>query len=80
MAGHSSRLRRWSKGVNMATIVSENERVGNPLTVSREPVGPKRSGDKGTMGDRALMDAVLIVGVAWAVLFVLAFSLHRHNV
>lgn len=58
----------------------ESERVGNPIVTTREPVGPKRAGDKGSVGDQALMDAVLIVGAAWAVLGLLAFSLHRHNV
>ncbi len=50
------------------------------LKTSREPVGPKRSGDKGTIGDQAVMDAVVIVVIAWAVLAVLAFSLRRHNI
>jgi hypothetical protein len=50
------------------------------LKTSREPRGPKRAGDKGTMGDQALMDALVIIGVAWAVLLVLAWSLRRHNV
>lgn len=58
----------------------ESERVGDPIKTTREPVGPKRAGDKGSMGDRALMDAVVIVAAAWLVLAVLAFSLHRHNV
>lgn len=61
-------------------MVTEPERVGNPITMTREPVGPKTSGDKGTPGDMAVMDAVMIVGVAWLILFFLAFSLRRHNV
>lgn len=52
----------------------------NPLKTSNEPVGPKRAGDKGTIGDQALMDAIVIVVIAWAVLLVLAFSLRRHNI
>lgn len=59
---------------------TEDARVGRSVTMTREPVGPKRAGDKGTMGDQALMDAVLIVGAAWVLLIFLAFSLHRHNV
>lgn len=58
----------------------ESERVGNPIVTTREPVGPKKAGDKGSMGDRALMDAVIIVAAAWVVLIALAFSLHRHNI
>jgi hypothetical protein len=61
-------------------MMSEDERVGNPLVVSREPKGPKRSGDKGTMGDQALMDALVIVVAAWVVLLLLGFSLRRYNV
>lgn len=58
----------------------EESRVGEPIKTTREPVGPKRAGAKGSMGDQALMDAVLIVGAAWVLLLFLAVSLHRHNV
>lgn len=58
----------------------ESDGVSAPIKTSREPVGPKRAGDKGSMGDRALMDAVLIVAASWIVLLLLGFSLHRHNV
>ena len=51
----------------------------NTLTVSREPVGPKRAGDKGSVGDQALMDAVAIILACWVVLFLLFFSLRRHS-
>jgi hypothetical protein len=61
-------------------MVTETERVGNPIVSTREPVGPKTAGDKGTPGDMAVMDAVMIVGAAWLILFLLAFSLRRHNV
>jgi hypothetical protein len=64
----------------MATMVSESDRVGNPIVSTREPVGPKTSGDKGTLGDMAVMDAVMIVGAAWILLIFLAFSLRRHNI
>jgi hypothetical protein len=63
----------------MASIVTENERVGGELKTSREPVGPKRAGDKGTVGDTALMDAIAIVVAAWLILFFLAFTLRNHN-
>ncbi len=59
---------------------TEPEHVNNVLTTSREPKGPKRSGDPGTVGDQALMDALLIVLLAWALLFMLVFSLRRHNI
>lgn len=59
---------------------SENERVGDPIQTTREPVGPKRAGAKGSVGDQAVMDAVLIVAIAWGILFALAWSLRKHNV
>ena len=61
-------------------MITENQRMGNPIVTTREPVGPKKAGDKGTIGDMAVMDAVIIVGIAWLILFFLAFSLRRHNV
>lgn len=64
----------------MATMVTEDQRMGNPIVSTREPVGPKTAGDKGTPGDMAVMDAVMIVGAAWLILFFLAFSLRRHNI
>jgi hypothetical protein len=61
-------------------MASEDARVGSPIKTAREPVGPKNSGSKGSTGDRALMDAVMIVVAAWLILFFLAFSLRAHNV
>ena len=54
---------------------------GRPdLNVSRDPVGPVVAGGKGTPGDQALMDAVVIVGIAWVILILLALSLRSHNI
>lgn len=61
-------------------MATEDARVGNPIVTTREPVGPKRAGDKGSVGDQALMDAVAIVLTAWVLVFAIAFSLRRHNV
>lgn len=58
----------------------EADRVGESIKTTREPVGPKRAGAKGSIGDQAVMDAVLIVGAAWLVLLFLAVTLHRHNI
>lgn len=58
----------------------EEERQGRSIQMSREPVGPKRAGDKGTPGDQAVMDAVMLVGACWLFLLLLFFSLRRHNV
>lgn len=61
-------------------MATENDRVGRSILTEREPVGPKNAGSKGSPGDVALMDAVAIVVVAWVVLFLLWFTLRRHNV
>lgn len=52
------------------------------LVTSREPVGPKNVTDKNnvTVGDQAVTDALIVIGIAWAVLLVLYFSLRRYNV
>lgn len=51
-----------------------------PLNTSREPKGPKRAGDPGTMGDQALKDAVILIVLAWVVLLFLGFSLRAFNI
>lgn len=61
-------------------MATENARVGGDLKVTNEPKGPKKSGDKGTMGDQALMDALGIIIACWLLLFFLGFSLRRHNI
>lgn len=58
----------------------EDKEVGRRISTTREPVGPKNAASKGSIGDQALMDALLIVMGAWAILFILTFSLRRHNV
>lgn len=58
----------------------EDQFVGKPITTTREPVGPKNAASKGSIGDQALMDALIIVIAAWVVLFLLTFSLRHHNV
>jgi hypothetical protein len=58
-----------------------SEPEGAPeLATSREPKGPKRAGDPGGRGDRALMDAIAMIVVAWVVLFFLGFSLRSFNI
>lgn len=66
-------------GDNMP-MATEDERVGGTLTLSREPKGPSRSGDKGSTGDKALMDSLIIVGAAWVILFFLMYSLRGSNI
>lgn len=50
------------------------------LVTAREPKAPKRAGDPGSEGDRALMDAVALIIGAWVVLFLLGFSLRGFNI
>lgn len=53
--------------------------VGTKDNPAREPRKRPASG-KGSIGDTAFMDSVVIVGIAWALLFFLYFSLRNHNV
>lgn len=61
-------------------VAVEQEFTTRQINTTREPVGPKNAGSKGSPGDVALMDAVAVVLIAWVVLFLLGFSLRRHNV
>lgn len=61
-------------------VMTEDERQGRPIKTTNEPVGPKNAASKGSIGDVALMDSIAIVVGAWVVLFLLTFSLRRHNV
>ena len=55
--------------------------TGRPnLVTSREPVGPKNAGDKGSPGDVALMDCLKIIGIAWIILLLMIYSLRTHNI
>lgn len=53
---------------------------GTPQNPGRDPKAKKRPGEKGSMGDQALMDAIIIVAIAWAVILFFALSLRKHNV
>jgi len=61
-------------------FATEDDRQGKAAVFTREPVGPKNAGSKGSIGDTAVMDAICIVVAAWVVLFFLAYSLRRHNI
>lgn len=61
-------------------MATEKEGFSGPLTTSREPVGPVHAGDKGGMGDRALIDAITLVVGAWIFLFLMGFSLRSFNI
>lgn len=61
-------------------IMTEDTRQGTPIKTTNEPVGPKNAGSKGSPGDVALMDSIAIVVGAWLVIFLLMYSLRRHNI
>ena len=61
-------------------LATEAPRPGPSLVTAREPVGPRVAGAKGSPGDRALMDGVFIVGIAWLILVLLSFSLRAPNI
>lgn len=61
-------------------IMTEDSRQGTPIKTTNEPVGPKNAGSKGSPGDVALMDAIAVVLGAYVILFLLMFSLRRHNI
>lgn len=62
----------------MGSVKTETEGV-KVLNTSREPKlsGP---GQPGSVGDQALKDAVMAIAIGWALLFMLGFSLRKHNV
>lgn len=65
----------------MPSAVSDTtESTMRPLVTAREPVGAKEPGDPGSKGDQALKDALAVIIAGWALLFILAWSLRRHNV
>lgn len=50
------------------------------LVTKREPEGVVQPGDPGSVGDKALIDALIIVAASWLVLFFLVLSLRRFNI
>ncbi len=61
-------------------MATEDERVGRPIKMTNEPVGPKNAGSSGSPGDVALKDAIALIVVCWLIVFFLMFSLRRHNI
>jgi len=62
---------------------TDNEKVvhlaGSPQNPAREP--RKRPGTgKGSIGDTAFIDGVILVVIAWLVVLFLMYSLRAHNV
>ncbi len=61
-------------------MATEDERQGRPISMTREPVGPKNAGSPGSVGDVALKDAIALVLVCWIIVIFFMFSLRRFNV
>lgn len=61
-------------------MATEDEIVGRKIVTSREPKAKPKPGQPGSVGDQALMDAVIAIGIAWVLLFLLGFSLRGSNV
>lgn len=61
-------------------MVQEQDGFSGPLTTTREPVKPVSAGDKGGLGDQALMDAILLVGLSWGILLFFSLSLRSFNI
>lgn len=64
----------------MGAIETEAGTKDSPLTLTREPKSRKGPGTPGSLGDQALTDAITAIVIGWALLFLLAFSLRKHNV
>lgn len=60
--------------------MAQEETAAPRLVTSREPKAKAKPGQAGSIGDQALMDAVIAIGVAWVLLFLLGFSLRGSNV
>lgn len=57
--------------------------VGAPGNRPRDPsatVQGRKKGGKGTVGDQALMDSIILIGISWVLLLLLFYSVRGHNV
>lgn len=52
---------------------------GMPSNPGRDPKRRPKDG-KGSIGDTALSDALIVVAVCWGLLILLAWSLRQHNI
>lgn len=50
--------------------------AGNP---ARDPKAKDKQG-RGSIGDKAFLDAVTVVAICWVLLFFLWFSLRKHSI
>jgi len=63
----------------MASLTTEDSTKPS-LVTHNEPRGPQTATGPGSVGQVAVMDAVLIIGIAWILLALLWFSLRRYTV
>ncbi len=63
----------------MSPMVTDTPRSPT-LVTSRDPVGPTALDNEQAPGEQAVMDAVFIVAGCWLFLFILVYSLRKHNV
>jgi hypothetical protein len=47
---------------------------------SNDPKARARPGEPGSLGSQAFNDSLVLVIAAWAIMFLLTFSLRNHNV
>lgn len=59
--------------------VPETNLVGTPGNPAPEPRRKRPKTGKGSDGDLAALDAIIIIGVAWAVILFLYWSLRQYN-
>lgn len=70
----------------MATnnIATEPDNVtqlkGTAANPARDPKVTAKAGNKGSIGDVAFKDALIIVILAWVILLMLVFSLRHHSI
>lgn len=68
----------------MANIATEPDNVvnlkGTAANPARDPKVTAKAGNKGSVGDMAMNDALILVIVAWVVLLFLVFSLRHHSI
>lgn len=62
-----------------AQMRTESE-VSPTLVTSREPKGPIKPGQQGSIGDQALLDSIGLIVLCWVILFLLGFSLRSFNI
>lgn len=70
----------------MATVGTTTEQTnvvnlkGTTANPARDPKVTAKAGNKGSIGDIALNDALIIVVVAWLILIFLVVSLRHHSI